>query len=221
MVLHLLNWLKEVATFWPLELFVLVGSVLEEIIAPIPAPLVMSLAGYLAHQRGQSWIFLIFLALLGAIGKTVASCVFYLLGNKAEGIIVSKWGRVLGLERQHLDRATQILNKKWWDEAALVFLRVLPIIPTFIVSLGCGVLRVPLRAFIWTTMLGSFIRNLFMIWLGVTGTAYVQQFWQDGGAEMAERPLFIFSTLTGLVIGCAIALLIKRKLGHATDHPTK
>lgn len=217
MVLQLLNWLKEIATSWPLELFAFVGSVLEEIIAPIPAPLVMSLSGYIANERGHGWVYFALLALIGALGKTLASYMLYYLGNKAEDIVVDRWGKLLGLERQKLDRAAALMNKGWWDDALLVFLRAVPLIPTFIVSIACGVLKVPMRTFLWTTLAGSFVRNIAMIWLGVAGTEYVQQFWQDGGAEMASKPLFMASAFVGLIIGCGIALLIKRKMGQVAS----
>lgn len=217
MVLQLLNWLKEIATTWPLELFAFVGSVLEEVIAPIPAPLVMSLSGYIANERGHGWVYFALLALIGALGKTLASYMLYYLGDKAENIVVDRWGKLLGLERQKLDRAAALMNKGWWDEALLVFLRAVPLIPTFIVSIACGVLKVSMRTFLWTTLAGSFVRNIVMIWLGVAGTEYVQQFWQDGGAEMAGKPLFMVSAFVGLIIGCGIALLIKRKMGQVAS----
>jgi membrane protein DedA with SNARE-associated domain len=217
MILQLLNWLKEIAASWPLELFVVIGSVLEEIIAPIPAPLVMSLAGYIASERGHGWVYFALLALIGAFGKTLASYALYVLGDKAEDVVVNRWGKLLGLERQKLDHATALMNKGWWDKALLVFLRAVPLIPTFIVSIACGVLKVPMRTFLWTTVAGSFVRNVAMIWLGVAGTEYVQQFWEDGGAEMAGKPLVMVSALIGLIIGCGIALLIKRKLGQVAS----
>jgi membrane protein DedA with SNARE-associated domain len=210
MLSQLISWLKHIALSGPLEVFVFIGSILEEVVPPIPTPLIMSLAGYIAHQRDSHILYFIFLALIGALGKTLASVMFYYVGDRAEDVVVSRWGKLLGLEREKLDKLSALLNKGWWDEILLVVLRILPLIPTFIVSLACGVLHTPLRTFVWTTFIGSFIRNLLLVWLGVAGTAYVQKFWDEGGAEMAQQPMIIGSGIIGLLIGCCIGLAIKR-----------
>ena len=195
----------------PLEVFVFIGSILEEVVPPIPTPLIMSLAGYIANQRDAHFLYFIFLALIGALGKTVASVIFYFVGDRAQDVVITRWGKFLGLEKEKLDKLSTLLNKGWWDEILLVVLRILPLIPTFIVSLACGVLNTPLRTFVWTTLVGSFIRNLILVWLGVAGTAYVQKFWDEGGAEMAHQPLVIGSGVIGVLIGCGIGLVIKRR----------
>ncbi|OGM24943.1 hypothetical protein A2627_03180 [Candidatus Woesebacteria bacterium RIFCSPHIGHO2_01_FULL_39_28] len=48
---QIISHIKTLANTTPLDLFVFVGPILEEIIAPIPSPLVMTTAGTLAHSQ--------------------------------------------------------------------------------------------------------------------------------------------------------------------------
>jgi membrane protein DedA with SNARE-associated domain len=211
----LLAWLKIIALTTPLEFFVVAGSFLEEIIAPIPSPLIMSFAGHLAQQRSENLLFFLFLAILGAVGKTLASFLLYELGNKAEDFLIGKFGKFVGLNHQKLEHIGHIFSSGWWDDALLLLVRTIPIIPTFIVSLACGVIKTKLRTFLWTTFVGSIIRNMLLLWIGAVGTPYVQKYWEQSGTELANDPVVVVSAVVGLMIGASIAILIKRYLASS------
>jgi membrane protein DedA with SNARE-associated domain len=215
---EVLNWLHALAVSVPIEIFVLVGAVVEEILAPIPAPVVMGTAGYIAHQQGHGILFFFWLAIIGTIGKTFASWVFYLIGEKAGEPIVHSWGKYVGLNQKQLDRAHSWMNKVWWDEVLLVFLRVIPIIPTFILSIACGVIKIRMRTFLWTTFVGSVVRNFVIVWLGAMTTQYADQILQIQ-TEVTQQPLYLSFAIAGLLIGVVCALLIKKKLSRSKELP--
>ena len=78
-----LVYLENISTKVPLEIFTFFGAMGEEIIAPIPSPLVMTLAGSIASSQNKTFVFLLWLALLGALGKTIGAYVIYVFFNKA------------------------------------------------------------------------------------------------------------------------------------------
>src|SRR3989344_314625 len=80
----------------PLEIFSFAGSFIEEVIAPIPSPLIMTTAGTIAHARDYQITYLLFLALLASCGKTAASWLLYVLADKLEDFISSRFGKILG-----------------------------------------------------------------------------------------------------------------------------
>ncbi|NBO17531.1 MAG: hypothetical protein EBV07_01430 [Proteobacteria bacterium] len=65
----LIQYLKEISSTLPLPVFTFIGALLEEIIAPIPSPIVMTLAGSLAAAANFSYLYLLLLALTGSFGK--------------------------------------------------------------------------------------------------------------------------------------------------------
>jgi len=44
---QLLTWIEGLSVLVPLELFVLIGSIIEELFSPIPSPLITTTAGFL------------------------------------------------------------------------------------------------------------------------------------------------------------------------------
>lgn len=211
---NLLSWLKDIAATTPLSLFVFMGSILEELIPPIPAPVIMSFAGYLADQRSATFFELGLLALIGAFGKTLASLLLYWLGYICSNLIVRHpfLSQKLGITEQKIVLWRKLLTQKWWDEVFLIFVRAVPVVPTFLVSLGSGLIHLPLRTFIWTTFFGTVLRNIFLLWLGVYGTVYVQKFWEQEGQNLSRQPLVITCAILGLMLGVFIATKIKRKI---------
>ena len=57
----------------PVTWFTFIGAFIEELIAPIPSPIVMTLGGSLAASQGSGWDWLLILDIIGAAGKTVAA----------------------------------------------------------------------------------------------------------------------------------------------------
>lgn len=214
---QLIDWLTTLATQVPLEVFVFLGTMIEELIAPIPTPVILGTAGYIAHQAGSDIPYLIWLAVIGAIAKTVASYIFYLIGLKAGQLFVTRWGKYFGMTLPQLHHFSRMMNKGIWDDVLLVGIRIIPIVPTFIVSLACGTLHVKPKTFIWTTVLGSAVRNFLILLAGAYGTSYAQSAWETTGKETFSEPLMSVAAVVGLVIGGGIALFLRQRFIQKTQ----
>jgi len=103
--------LHQLSQIFSLPWFTFFGAMIEEVIAPIPSPLVMTLAGSLAASEKAPWTYLGLLALIGAIGKTIGSLLIYVIADKGEDLIMGKFGKYLELLIKRLKLSADILIK--------------------------------------------------------------------------------------------------------------
>lgn len=203
----IIELLESWANLLPLPLFTFTGALIEEVIAPVPSPLVMTLSGSLAEAKGMPVVYLALLAFTGAAGKTIGSFVIYWLADRFEDIITGRFGRFLGVSHKQIENLGARLEGKgeWW---AMFLLRAIPIMPTAPVSFAAGVLALNLRTYLTSTFAGIFVRNLFYLYLGYAGTSTL---------ERINESLDVFETI-GYVILLAIMggvfLYIYKKRRH-------
>jgi membrane protein DedA with SNARE-associated domain len=184
----------------PLPIFVTVGAAIEEIIAPIPSPLVMTLAGSLSAASGSHWLTLVYLAVIGSLAKTVASYIVYVVSDKAEDLVLGKFGKFLGVTHKEVEKLGSQLSGGWRDDLVMLALRAIPIIPTAPVSIISGLLKIKLTTFFWTTAVGYAIRNYFYLYLGATSIGALESLNEGLGSVEKIGYLIIFVLLVALAI---------------------
>ncbi len=184
----------------PLPIFVTVGAAIEEIIAPIPSPLVMTLAGSLSAASGSHWLTLVYLAVIGSLAKTVASYIVYVVSDKAEDLVLGKFGKFLGVNHKEVEKLGSQLSGGWRDDLVMLALRAIPIIPTAPVSIISGLLKIKLTTFFWTTAVGYAIRNYFYLYLGATSIGALESLNEGLGSVEKIGYLIIFVLLVALAI---------------------
>ena len=62
-------------------------------------------------------------------------------------------------------------NGTWKDDVILLVLRSLPIMPTSLVSVVCGFIKLNMRTYLQSTFIGYFIRSFIFLYIGYTGMA--------------------------------------------------
>jgi membrane protein DedA with SNARE-associated domain len=189
------GWAEVLSPPW----FTFFGTMLEEVIAPIPSPLVMTLAGSLAASLDKSVWYLLFLAITGTAGKTIGAYVIYLIADKFEDVLTTRFGKWLGITHQQIEKIGARLGKGWQDNIAIFVLRALPIIPTAPVSLMAGILKLDLKTYLVSSALGIFVRNIFYLYLGFTSV---------GALENINNNLASWESLGSIVVLILIAALI-------------
>ncbi len=161
--------LKSVETV-SLEYFVFVASFIEEVIAPVPSSSVLLATGSLAVVQGRELFGLIPLVLLAALGKTIGAIGVYYISRALGQVMITRYGRWFGVDEGKVVNFSERLkntNQAFWS---LLFLRALPIMPSALISVGGGVLKVHLGLFLATTLIGTIIRDSFFIYIGFVGT---------------------------------------------------
>lgn len=196
----IIEYLHTLSQAMPLPLFISVGAAIEEIIAPIPSPLVMTLGGSLAAASGLHWLSLVYLAVIGSFAKTIASYLVYVVSDKAEDLVLGKFGRFLGVTHKEVEKLGSQLSGGWKDDLVMFALRAIPIIPTAPVSIISGLLKVNLLTFFWTTFVGYIIRNYFYLYLGATSIGALESL--NEGLDSVEKIgyLIIFILLIALTL---------------------
>lgn len=168
-VSQLIDFLHYLSTITPLPIFVFIGAIVEEIVSPIPSPLVMTLTGALAKEQGQAIAFLFLLALIGTTGKTIASWIFYFLADKTEDFLTGRFGKLIGIEPAQIEKLGQFVNRSKHPWLILILLRAFPAMPSLPVSVLCGLIKLNLKLYLFTTFVGFTLRNFFFLMLGYQG----------------------------------------------------
>lgn len=172
------NWLTTWAGSVPLEIFVFVGGLVEEIVAPIPSPLVAATAGTLASAQGRGLSYLLYIALIASFSKTLGALLFYFVADKAEDLILKRFGKFIGFSHKEVESIGKHFNNTRKDDFVLVILRAIPIMPSTPISIVCGFIKLNLRTFIQSTFIGFFVRNLTFLYIGYVGFSTYQELLQ-------------------------------------------
>ncbi len=207
----IIAWLEQVAQSVPLPVFVMIGGIVEEIIAPIPSPLVSTLSGSITAAQGLGIGYLLWICLLATAAKTVGAWLFYVLGDKLEDIAVPRFGKYIGVSHADVENFGAKFSGTWRDEVVLLLLRSIPVMPSTPISLVCGILKIKLRTFFIATFFGFYVRNLIFMLLGYTGLAAAGSLMN--GIDTAETAIKIVMVLLG--VGILGWLYWKRRSGAA------
>jgi len=158
------------------QLSVFVGVMIEQIIIPIPSPLIIMGAGAILILPGLSipnaflqilWI----IVLPGAIASTLGSYIGYMVSFYGGKALVLRFQRFLDVDWNQIERLEKRFQGK--REALSIFLsRAIPVFPISLVSIFAGLLRIPIKPFTIYTFLGSIFRCFFLgffgWWIGAT-----------------------------------------------------
>ncbi len=159
----------------PLEVFTFVASFIEEVIAPIPSAGVLVVTGSFAALQERTITDLIPLILIAALGKSLGAIIVYFFSDKLSRFFFSRFGSWLKVSDEEIAQFGAQVTGTTRDYLILTACRALPIVPSSAVSVGCGVLKIPFRLFIITTVIGTVVRDSVFIYAGYTGTDFLRR----------------------------------------------
>lgn len=201
---HILDWLTRLAEHTNVAVFSVVGSFLEEVIAPIPSPFVLTTTGVLAEAHHFTLLQILGVLVLVSLAKTFASWILYVLADKSEDFLFKKFGRFMPIEHKQIEKIGSYLTGTWWDDILLFVARALPVVPSLPISVAAGVIKYELKSYLLMTFLGSLLRSGFYVWLGYVGTEQAAVLWR----LLENNPVLLtICTVVVLVVLIAIARL--------------
>jgi membrane protein DedA with SNARE-associated domain len=162
--------LTSLITTLPLELFAFVASFIEEIIAPIPSPTVMILTGAAALVQGYTIPSLILLIFIAACGKTIGALIVYIIADKSEDYILGMFKKFFVVSRDEIAQFGNKLTGGSRDYMVLILIRAFPFVPSVVVSVGSGILKIQKKLYIITTFIGTVIRDSIYLTFGYIGS---------------------------------------------------
>lgn len=158
------------------QLSVFVGVMIEQIIVPIPSPLIIMGAGAILVSPGLSidkaFIHILWIIVLpGSIASTLGSYIGYMISYYGGKALVLRFQRFLDVDWEEIENLEKRFQGKK-EAIAIFFSRAIPVFPISLVSIFAGLLRVPLKLFTVYTFLGSIFRCFFLAfvgwWIGAT-----------------------------------------------------
>lgn len=204
------TWLHNSANAMPLEVFAAVGSLVEEIIAPIPSPLVMTLTGSILQSQGKTFVYGLFIALIASVFKTIAQIGFYYLADKTEDIASSKFGKFFKFSHKDIENVGKHFKGGFRDEIIIVLGRALPILPSAVISVAAGFIKIDMFKYIRASLVGNYIRSLFFMYFGYYSIASYESI--NKGYSTVEDMLRIgFLIFAVIVIGFILVMRRRSK----------
>lgn len=197
---NITSYIQPIITeFGPLGVFF--ATLLEEIIAPIPSPLVPLTAGFFLLPTNDwfvttAWQALFIIALPVAFGVTLGSIAVYSLGYLGGKSVIEKSKKWIGLSWEDVERTERKITKGRGDEITLFILRVLPIVPGVAISSLCGIVHYNIKTFVIITFFGSLVRATA---LGIVG-------WYVGSVYLAY--IDAISKIEKYILIILIALIV-------------
>lgn len=161
---------------------VLIGGLVEQVIVPVPSPIIPMAAGFLFVPAEISGFFIVLkdivlkAALPFAIGSTIGSTMVYLLAWFGGKFLIEKFQKWLDITWEDVEAIkAKYFSENSADELVIFLSRAIPVIPSVLFSAACGAIRIKPWKFYLYTALGLFVRGILLGWLG----------WQSGEAIFA------------------------------------
>jgi len=150
---------------------VFIVAIIEQIIAPIPSPLIPIMTGFFLLPANDFLLDVLLksiylIALPYAFGAIIGSLFIYFLGYFGGKPIIEKSKKWLGFSWENLEKIKKELNKNQRDEFTLFILWFLPVIPSAAISIFCGIVRYSLFKYILLGVSGLFFRAIIISLIG-------------------------------------------------------
>ena len=198
MIESLVDFLQTAILPWG-ALGVFVASVIEEVLAPIPSAVIMTVSGFIfvtgpvSVKAISALIFKV--AIPAALGVTLGSYVIYFVARFGGRFVIEKWGKYIGLYWTDIEKLQNSLKGTRKDEFIIGGARVLPFIPSVAISAFCGILEMNVIKYFFISFIGVFFRGII---LGILG-------WQVG--NVYEKYTDTLSSIENIVLISTIFIL--------------
>lgn len=145
---------------------------IENISPPIPSEVILTFGGFLTtHTSMNAW------GVISAatIGSVAGAIILYIIGrvlhaDRLARLFDSKLGKLLHLKKEDVRKAEGWFLKH--GNKAVFFCRFVPIVRSLI-SIPAGVAKMQLCPFLGLTLIGTFIWNVVLVFLGrIAGSAW-------------------------------------------------
>lgn len=187
---------------------VFLGSIIEEIIAPIPSTIVILGSSFFileGQSIGLNSILDLFLkiAIPASLGMTLGSLVIYGLCYYIGKPFINKWGKYLAIKWEDIEKTEEKFQEQTKDDLILYGIRALPIVPSVAINAFCGIIRYNLKKYLIITLLGVLTRTIILGFLG----------WQFGNfyQEIANQISFLEELVVIIIIISLIGYIIYNK----------
>lgn len=187
---------------------VFLGCIVEQIVVPIPASLIVLSTTFLVMQGAsfslESLLTLIIKIVIPAsLGITIGSFFYYFLAYKLGKPFINRTSRFLGVSVEDVDNVEIQFKESRYDDIFMFLARCVPIIPSIAINLFCGLIRYDLKKYVLTTFLGSAVQILgwgLVAWL--SGNLY---------RTLESNISFLGNIVLAIIVMAVVGFIIYRK----------
>jgi len=177
LVNNLTTWLlASIGKNGPLAIFL--GGLIEQVIIPIPSPLITMAGGFLLIPQNIPFLNVLKEALFQVVlPYTIAASlglgIVYFIAYFGGKPLIEKFKNYLGFSWPEITRLKKKFKGTKRDKLLIIALRAIPVIPISVISGACGAIRFPIPEFYIASIIGVFIRSFILALIGwQTGEAY-------------------------------------------------
>jgi len=205
------QWLISLVSAWG-YIAIFVTMVGESAGLPISSEIVVPLGGALASLSklglGGPFVELILVVAISSLANLTGSLIaFYLTRRFGETVVLSRFGRWMGLSKGHLRLANRFFDR--WGLWAVFLGRLLPIVRTYI-SFPAGLSKIGYVRFIIVSLLGAIPWNAGLAYAGYLAG----QHWEQVAAKLSPAAIPIAIVV---VIILAAAWYFGRRMGEEEE----
>jgi membrane protein DedA with SNARE-associated domain len=185
------------------------GCILEQIIVPIPASLIVLSSSFIIMKGVEFSLprlgtLLLEIVIPASLGLTIGSLFYYILAYKWGVPFVEATGKYLGVSVNDVWKVEKQVKESRYEDLFIFLARCVPIIPSIAINLFCGLIKYDLKKYIITTFTGSMVQILawgLLAWLA--GNIYL----------VLEDKISFLGNIVTLIILVAIIyyVIIQRK----------
>jgi len=161
-------------------LAVFLGCILEQIIVPIPASLIVITTSIITLQGvplsfNSLGILLIKIVIPASLGTTIGSLFYYYLSYKLGKPFIERTRRYLGVSMEDVANFEKKFNESRFDDLSIFLARCIPLIPSIVINLFCGLIKYDIKKYFLTTFFGTMVQIFgwgILAWL--SGNIYLE-----------------------------------------------
>ena len=173
---------------------------IENIFPPIPSEVILTFGGFMTtYTEMNVWGVI----LAATAGSVMGAIILYVIGRvlnaeRLERLFDSKLGKLLRLKKEDVKKAEKWFLKR--GSKAVFFCRFVPIVRSLI-SIPAGIARMKFSSFLTLTVIGTFIWNVLLVFLGrIAGNAWETTAHYVGIYSMVAAAFFVLAAILTIVI---------------------
>ncbi|CDG65979.1 putative membrane protein [Methanobacterium sp. MB1] len=184
------------------------GSILEQVVTPIPSSVVVLgasfflMRGAILSVESLQAMFLS-ISIPAAMGVSIGSLLYYGICYKIGIPFVERAGKYLGVSVDDLEGVEKRVKNSKYENLFLFAARCIPVIPSIAISLFCGLIRYNPRNYVLITFFGALVQASI---LGIIG-------WQFGNfyLTISESLSFIDNIILIVLVLVVVAFILKKR----------
>lgn len=166
----LIFWIQSIIVPWGMW-GIFVGSVLEELIAFIPSLFMQLSYGFLLYANTPMTfqtvaLFFITMPVVAALGVVVGSLPYFFIAKFLGKVFIDRYGRFIGIGKNTRAKIEKYLEKSSFDEAFMLYGRLIPMMPSVLIAVLPGFFGVKLKNYMFYSFIGAYIRCAVLGFIG-------------------------------------------------------